>query len=317
MLKRFANFLRQYRWLMICASALPYPLLAHGPEGSSAAGSSVWTAWTFPPLVSISLLIVSAIYLIGVRRLWRRAGVGSGIEKRQAGVFASGMFVLIIALVSPIDALADDLGWMHMIQHMLLMNVAAPLMILGAPGMAFLWTLPVRQRRWVGSLKKIRGPGRPLYYLLWHPLLLWSLFALTLWIWHLPSLYERALRHELFHDFQHLTFFVAAALFWRVLLDPVSRLRLSRVVAVLYLFLTSLHAMILGVFMALAPGVWYKTYEGRTVFWNVSALQDQQIAGLIMWMPACMIYAGFAAVMLALWVEKSSRSTRLAPEGTP
>ena len=317
MLKYCAQHLERWCRVLAPLAALAAPALgfAHGPETFSSlkeSSQSVWTAWTFPPLVTTNLILASLIYGIGVRRLWRRAGVGSGVGKRQVGAFSAGMLVMVLALVSPIDALSDELGWMHMIQHMLLMNVAAPLLVLGSPGLAFLWMLPLRQRRWLGGFKKRSQPGRALFYMLWQPLMLWALFALTLWVWHLPSLYERALRHELFHDFQHITFLVAACLFWRLLLDPVSRLRLSRIVAVLYLFFTSLHATLLGVFMALAPGVWYRTYESRTIFWDLSALQDQQIAGLIMWMPACMMYAIVAAVALALWIEKSSRQVEPA-----
>lgn len=292
-------------------------LFAHGPEEYVQRDpGSIWNAWTFPPLVTIGLMLFSVIYSLGIHRMWRHTGTGNVIMKKQAIAFAAGMFVLVVALVSPIDALSDDLGWMHMIQHMLIINVAAPLLVLGAPGLAFLWLLPMPLRQWIGGLPKLRPSGKFLHYMIWQPLVLWSLFAITLWVWHLPALYEKALANELFHDFQHITFLVAACLFWRVLLDPVSRLRLSRVGAVLYLFLTSLHATALGVFMALAQGVWYTTYEGRTLAWNYSALQDQQLAGLIMWMPACMVYAIIAAIMLAFWLEGTSGSTRILNRGT-
>lgn len=299
------------RWLIVVVGMglLTAPVLfGHGPGEHTPVREqydSVWRAWTFPALVTTNLLLVGGLYGTGLSRLWRRAGTGSGIQKRQAGAFAVGFFVLAIALVSPIDALSDELGWMHMIQHMLIMNVAAPLLVLGSPGIAMLWVLPLKQRRWFGSLKQRGNLGKVTHYMFWQPLVLWLLYALTLWVWHLPALYERALQNELFHDFQHFTFLVTSALFWRVLLDPVSRLRLSRVGAAFYLFLTSLHATILGVFMTLAPGVWYATYEGRTSFWNISALEDQQLAGLIMWMPACAAYAIIMAITLTLWLEKA------------
>jgi putative membrane protein len=293
--------------MMIAATATTTSLVAHGPlEYVERDASEFWTLWTFPPLVTVNLLLAGAVYIIGVHRLWAKAGTGAVIMKRQAAAFAVGMFVLVLALTSPIDALSDDLGWMHMIQHMLIINVAAPLLVLGSPGLAFIWLLPMPWRRKFGSYWNRDRSGRTVTYLLWQPLVLWALFAFTLWIWHLPSLYERALHNELFHDFQHFTFLITACLFWRVLLDPVSRLRLSRVGAVLYLFFTSLHATVLGVFMALSQGVWYTTYEGRTLSWNISPMEDQQLAGLIMWMPACMIYALIAAIVLAYWLECTS-----------
>ncbi len=305
-----------WRWCVILVVTLGTPCLlhAHGPleyPGPHEIDGSVWLAWTFPLLITTNLILASLTYYTGVRRLWQKAGVGKGILKRQTMAFASGIFVLVIALVSPIDALSDHLGWMHMIQHMLIINVAAPLLVLGAPGTAFIWMLPLSWRRKLGEFNERTRSGRIIGYMLWQPLLLWSLFALTLWVWHLPSLYERALHNALFHDFQHLTFLLTACLFWRVLLDPVSRLRLSKVGAVMYLFLTSLHATLLGVFMALAQGVWYPTYEGRTLAWSISPLQDQQLAGLIMWMPACMVYAVIAAIMLAYWLHRTPMTTEV------
>ena len=122
-------------------------------------------------------------------------------------------------------------------------------------------------------------------------------------MWHVPVLYEAALHSELVHDLQHLMFFVVACLFWRVLVDPLSRLRLSPGLGVVYLFATSLHATFLGVFMALAPTPWYGFYESTTAAWNLTALEDQQVAGLIMWMPMCMIYAFAAAIIMGLWLR--------------
>jgi len=301
--------------ILVMAAA---PLLAHGPEGADSSrlgGTSLWLSWTFPALVTVNLLLATSVYCIGVSRIWKKAGRGRVISVRQAGAFAGGLLILVLALVSPIDALADELSAVHMIQHMLLMNVAAPLLVLGLPGMALLWILPLEARRKVGTWRRHVRPGRAIYYLLWQPLLLWCLYAAVLWVWHLPGLYLATLDHELFHDFQHLTFLVVSCLFWRVLLDPVSRMRLSRVATVLYLFFTSLHATVLGVFMALAPKVWYPAYEGRTIAWNLTALEDQQLAGLIMWMPACMVYAIVVALVVAFWLHTNSDESLPMVEG--
>jgi putative membrane protein len=282
---------------------------AHGPEGPRVS-EQWWLHWTWSPLVLANLLLVGALYIRGLHNLWSRAGVGRVISIKQAALFGSGWFALFVALISPLDALSDELSAAHMVQHMTIMNVAAPLLVLGAPGIVFLWALPLRWRNVAGGWYRTGDGWRSAWYLLWQPLLMWSLYAFTLWIWHLPALYEAALRHELFHDFQHFTFLITSALFWRVLLDPVSRLRLSRGVAVLYLFTTSLHATVLGVFMALAPRVWYTEYVGRTEVWSLSPLEDQQLAGLIMWMPACMVYAIVAAVVFTIWLEEKPRSAR-------
>lgn len=300
--------------IVVALAATTATAAAHGPPRPPYDGEW-WAAWNWKqPLVVTNLSIVTAVYCLGLFRLWRRAGMGKTISIRQAAMFASGMVMLVIALMSPIDVFSDELSWMHMIQHMLLVGVAAPLLVMGTPFLVSLWALPLAWRRAYGRLKQRVERWKPTRYLLWQPVLMWTLFALTLWIWHLPKLYEATLYDDLFHDFQHFTFVAVGCLFWRVLLDPVSRLRLSRGVGILYLFLTSLHATLLGVFMTLAPKVWYPFYETRAPRWKLSALEDQQVAGLIMWMPACMIYSLVAAILLGLWLREDPDDAVEPPE---
>lgn len=285
----------------------PTALLAHGPPRPPHDGPW-WSAWNWEqPLVVTNLTILTLLYFTGLGRLWSRVGAGKTISCRQAISFVTGMGALFLALVSPIDVYSDELSWMHMIQHMMLMGVAAPLLVAGSPFLVSLWAMPLTWRRGFGTLKRRLERCRPARYLLWQPVLMWTIFAFTLWIWHVPRFYEATLSDELFHDFQHFSFVAVSCLFWRVLLDPVSRLRLGRGVGVLYLFLTSLHATFLGVFMTISPQVWYPFYESRAPRWNLSALEDQQIAGLIMWMPACFVYAFIAALLLGWWLREEGR----------
>lgn len=270
---------------------------AHGP------GAPSRPAWRVDPLIALNLSAMALVYAAGLRRLWRRAGVGGGVSRARAGMFAGGVLVLAIALLSPVDRLSDELQWVHMVQHMLLMNVAAPLVVAGAPLRVALWSLPLPQRRrWGGALTRLDG-WRPGGYLLGQAALTWTLYAGTLWVWHLPRFYEAALRAPLLHDVQHLTFFVASAAFWRALLDPLRRLALAPALGVVYLFATSLHATALGVFMALSPAAWYPIYAPRVEAWGLGLLEDQQLAGLIMWMPACMVYALVAAAVFGAWLR--------------
>jgi len=295
--------------VLVAALLLPMEsAYAHGPPRPPHEGPW-WTAWNLAqPLVMTNLSLVAVLYAFGLFRLWSRAGVGKSISKRRAGCFAAGMIFLYLALVSPIDVFSDELSWMHMIQHMILIGVAAPLLVMGSPFLVALQAFPLSWRRKGGRVMRQVQSWKPARYLLWQPLLMWLLFAFTLWIWHLPRLYEATLYDDLFHDFQHFSFVLVSCLFWRVLLDPVSRLRLGRGLGILYLFLTSLHATLLGVFMTLAPKVWYPFYESRAPRWKLTALEDQQVAGLIMWMPACMIYALVTAVLLGLWLREDVSS---------
>jgi putative membrane protein len=280
---------------VLCCASEAY---AHG--GAADEGGPWWTRWNFDPLILFNITALSVLYVAGLRRIWGRAGRGRGASRLQAASFAGAMLAVIIALISPLDPLSDELSYMHMIQHMTLMMIAAPLFILSSPALVMLWALPRGARHWAARLQGRLSAWRPGRYLLWQPLTLWLLYAFTLWVWHLPGLYGAALRYAWVHELQHVCFFVAAALFWRVLIDPITRLSLNRAAGVLYLFTTSLHATVLGVFMALAPRPWYPEYLGRTAAFNLTALEDQQLAGFIMWMPACAIYAIVAAAIFAL-----------------
>jgi cytochrome c oxidase assembly factor CtaG len=274
--------------------AIAAPALAHvGPVDPG----RWWAAWNWDPVVLLNLGLITVLYARGLARLWR-AGAGRAVRRWQAAAFAAGILALVAALVSPVDPMSDELSWVHMVQHMLLMNVAAPLLVLGAPALVLLSGVPGAYRGAVGRAWR-RADGR----WMWDPVVVWLLYAGVLWVWHLPPLYEAALRDPVVHDLEHLTFFAAAVLFWRAVLDPLSRRRLNPVAAAVFLFTASLHTMALGVFMTLAGRPWYPAYEGRTASWGLTALEDQQLAGAIMWMPAGLTYAVAAVGRLAAWLS--------------
>jgi cytochrome c oxidase assembly factor CtaG len=273
--------------------------------------------WSFDPRPTAGILAASLLYGWGLSRLWRHAGPGRGVRPRQAACFAGGIIVLALSLISPIDTLSDDLAWAHMTQHMMLMLVAAPLLVAGSPGIVAAWAMPHRWRQPLARLWASLGLRETSRWLLWHPVALWLLFAIVLWVWHLPALYEAALQSGLIHDVQHLAFLGAACLYWRVLFDPIGRVKLTPALGVAYLFTTSLHGMLLGLFMALSPRYWYPSYGGTTQAWGLSPLEDQQVAGFIMWMPACALYGVIAVGALAMWLHRSEQSDALAPAAPP
>ena len=279
-------------------------LFAHGGHHHDTAPTSL--AWSWAPLPLVGITIAAAIYAFGLYRLWRSAGIGRGVHPWQAASFAAGLVALAIALLSPLDTISDQLGSAHMIQHLAIMLIAAPLLVTGSPTAVATWAMPARGRRTVARGVSRWRLGVCSRHVLWQPILLWLIYAAVLWVWHLPALYGAAMENEWIHDGQHLAFLLAAALYWRVLLDPVGRVQLTPTLAVAYLFTTSLHAMLLGVFMAMSQRVWYAAYLDTTAAWNLSALEDQQIAGYIMWMPACAIYAGVAVAILGLWIHRSA-----------
>jgi putative membrane protein len=262
--------------------------------------------WTFEPLVLVSLTVSAALYSLGVAKLWRSAGVGKGISRTQVGCFVGGWLALVAALVSPIDALSDQLLSVHMVQHELLMIVAAPLMAASSSFVAIAWVLRIRLRatRFGGQA------SRPLLYLATAPAFVWLLHGVALWVWHLPSLYDAALENEWVHLAQHLCFFISACLFWWGMLHGRYG-RLGYGAAVIYVFATTLHSGVLGALMTMSGSLWYPFYEPTTIAWGLTPLEDQQLAGLIMWVPSSVIFLAVGLAFLAAWIRESERRVRI------
>jgi len=255
------------------------------------------------------LLIASAVgYFVGIHRLWRNAGTGVGISRVQAAMFAGGMATLFVAL-ELLHELSEELFAVHMVQHELLMLVAAPLIALSGPLIAYLWMLPAGSRRRVASAVRRRWAAAA-WTAITAPAAVWLLHGLALWVWHLPSLYEAAIRSEAVHVAQHLSFFLSAALFWWGLAHG----RYGRAgygVAVMYIFATGVHSGVLGALLTFSPRVWYPIYQSTTGAFGLTPLEDQQLAGLVMWVPASAIFVAGGLLFFAAWLRESERRVRL------
>jgi cytochrome c oxidase assembly factor CtaG len=283
--------------------ALCFLFLFHGGHHLDAGTVLSW--WTWEPYTVALLALAAGLYAGGLFRLWRRAGVGGGIRRWQAACFAAGWLALIAALLSPVDALGGILFSAHMAQHELLILVAAPLMVLGRPLAPMLWALPGAARETAG-----RWSRAPAFAAGWRrltaPLAVFLLHGLALWIWHLPSLYQATLGNDFIHTLQHLSFFLSSALFWWALIHGRFG-RLGYGAAVLYVFLTSLHSGVLGALLTFAPRLWYPIYAARTSRWGLSPLEDQQLAGLIMWIPAGALFIVLGLGLFAAWLGEAER----------
>lgn len=255
------------------------------------------------------LAVSAAAYAAGVARLWRHAGIGRGITRSQAACFAGGWAAVAIALVSPLDEWADDLFVAHMAQHELLMVVGAPLIAIAAPLLAYLWILPAPTRR--SALIAVRGRTvASSWAVITAPATVWLLHGVALWIWHMPSLWNAALADESIHALQHFCFFWTAALFWWGMVHG----RYGRAgygVAVLYLFATAVHSGVLGALLTFSPHLWYPIYERTSAAFGLTPLEDQQLAGLLMWVPAGLIFIGGGLYFFAAWLRESERRVRL------
>ena len=257
------------------------------------------TPWTFEPVVVVWLAAFAAVYAGGLFRLWSTAGAGKGISRGQAAAFAGGWLTLVLALMSPLDQISDWLFSAHMIQHELLMVVAAPLVAASSPVVAATWLL--RKRRQIP-----RYLHRPVMILATAPAFVWLLHAVVLWVWHLPVLFEGAMAHESIHVFQHFSFFLSACLFWWGLAHGRYG-RLGYGAAVVYLFATALHSGVLGALLTFSPAIWYSVYAATTSAWGYTPIEDQQLAGLVMWIPASLVFVAGGLAFFAAWLRESDR----------
>jgi putative membrane protein len=240
------------------------------------------------------LLLALWLYGRGLRELWTRAGSGHGVAHYSALSFALGAIVLFVALVSPLDPLGETLLSAHMVQHALLVAVAPPLLLLGNPGIVFAWALPTEWRRDFLGFK----PWRSLTGIadtLSQPLPATVLHGLVLWFWHAPAAFNAAVANYGVHALEHSTFFGTALLFWRAILDARSSRRAGPALGAA--FATLMHGGLLGALITLAPYPLYTWYQGRTELWGLSALEDQQLAGLLMWVPMGIVYLGACLVL--------------------
>lgn len=279
---------------LIAALALLVPGAAYGHGGEAHAG------WSIEP-VALGLLIVSIlIYASGRARM-------TAVQRRaiapwpRALCYVGAVAVLVAALFSPIDAYADRSFAWHMLQHLLLMLCAAPLMAMSNTHLVALFALPMAPRRSIGR-RVNRAPGvKAGGSSRFAPIVAATLFALGLWLWHAPQLYEEALANEQLHTLEHLTFLVTAAVFWRMISTSGDR-RLDAGTAILLVTLVGLQGNLLAALITLAPNPLYVSYSSQP-------LGDQQVAGLLMWVPAGVIYLGSTMFAIARLVRHPPPST--------
>lgn len=293
--------------LLASTALAPAAAWAHAGHGALTLEEAA-SRWSWEPTALAPLAVFAAVYAWGVRRLWRQAGTGRVIGRGRAAAFAAGCLSLIVALASPLDAFADELFSVHMVQHEVLMLLAAPLVVLGRPLVATLWALPRGARERAGGWGRqpwIAGAWRAVS----SPLAAFALYAMALWLWHLPALYQAAVANDGVHALQHASFFLTSALFWWALAEGRYG-RLGYGAGVFYVFATAVHSGILGALLTLAPRLVYPIYGPRAARWGVPPLADQQIGGLLMWIPAGVVLLLFGLALFAAWIGESERRVR-------
>jgi cytochrome c oxidase assembly factor CtaG len=247
------------------------------------------------------MVIVFVLYVAGLRHMPQKF-------KAESAWFFCGWGFLIVALISPIHRWGSWLFSAHMSQHELLMIGAAPLLVLGRPGLVMLRAFPPTvARQLVGWSERSRLADA--WNQLTRPAVAWLVHAFTLWAWHIPSWFEATLHHEWIHALQHSSFLGTALWFWHsVFRGP--RRAVDYGWGVLNLFFTAVHTSVLGALITFAPTSWYPAYKTTAPVWGLSALEDQQLGGLVMWVPAGLVYIGAALALSAGWMRAANHGKR-------
>ena len=260
------------------------PVLAHaGP-------------WDLDLLLLAGVAGVAVLYARG-----RRSGHGW-----RAAAFAGALAALVVALVGPVDTLSAELASAHMVQHVLLVLVAAPLLALSAPTAALVRGGPSGLRaavRWGHRLGPLRDRLRPAR----HPIALWLAHVATLWFWHASVPYGSALENELVHIAEHLSFLVTGILFWSVVIGGPRVRRVPEGFALLLVFAMALQSVFLSVLLTFARRPWYDAYLSTTAAHGLDPLTDQHLAGAIMWVPAGLVYLAAGLGLTAAWLRTAER----------
>jgi putative membrane protein len=265
----------------------------------------VTSGWTFEPLVLIASVTGAWVYGRGAAAIRSRRGGPRYLGMMRITSFSSGVLVLWVALLSPIHALGHSLLSVHMVQHLLLVLVAPPLLILGRPTLAALEGTPKRLRRWLIGLRmrrSVRSASRAMS----RPPLALAAHLGVLYIWHTPAAYEAAVRSSAMHMLEHVTFLGTALLFWSAVMRYGSRSGSS----VLYVFAAMLLSMPIGALMIFSNVVWYHVYAAPAQALGTNALLDQQVAGAIMWAPGGVVYLIAATALFVGWLHHLERRSR-------
>jgi cytochrome c oxidase assembly factor CtaG len=271
------------------------------PAFAGSADPSIWVQWFGDPVVEGLLGLLLAVYLMGLAEMLSREHQKWPVGKMRVAAFVGAVAVIGVALLSPIDALSDELFSVHMLQHLLLILGAAPLLAFSNAHLVMLRAFPVAGRRSLGravaSIPGVRQAAHK-HATAW---IAAACFVCTMWFWHIPAAYDWALDNEAVHVGEHLTLLAAATFFWRVIITSGDR-RLSPAMAVILVSLVGIQGALLSALITFAPHSLYGAYAGNP-------LDDQVLAGVLMCIPASFVYLG--STIWALWRMLGNSRTRM------
>jgi putative membrane protein len=268
--------------------------LGHAPVASS----DLWSSWRPDPVILGTLTLTALLYCSGLAHLGARRR--QLVRPAHVAAFAVALLALAIAVASPLELAASSVFTAHMVQHLLLMLVVAPLLVCGRPVMVLGRAMPLRGRRLFVRVRA-RPSVRSARDALFHPVSAWVIGVVVLWAWHLPALYEVALRRDALHALEHASLIATAALVWALALGRARR-SLAIPAASGLLLATALQSGALGAVLALAQRPLYPIHASVAPSWGLTPLQDQQLAGGLMWVPPGIVYMIVIAALLAHWL---------------
>jgi putative membrane protein len=259
--------------------------------------------WSFDPAVVAWIALAAGVYGWRFRALHpggRPDSAATAADYGRALAFGAGLLVIGLALMSPLDSLGEErLFSVHMAQHLLLMDIAPILLLLGL------------SRRFMRPLvRRLRPVEQALGYAA-HPVAVLALMVGVIWVWHLPALYDLALEHPWAHALEHLSFLAVGVAFWWYVIEPVPpRHRLEGMGTIAYVASAKLLLGLLGLALAFSPSTFYDFYEQAPRTWGLSALDDQNVGGLLMMLEQTLVLATFFAILFAGMIERSEQAER-------
>jgi cytochrome c oxidase assembly factor CtaG len=252
-------------------------------------------SWTFDPGVVVALTLYLGVYLVR----WKRARTPDEPHPPSVGrlaVFVTGILVLVAALCSPIDALGEQILVMHMVQHVLLLDVAPILLILGLTKVLL---RPATRRIHVVE-QRVSFFALPIFAVF--------LYTAAMWVWHVPALYDAAAEHTGIHVLEHLTFTLAGFLYWWHLLSPVStRLRREGTTPIVYMLSTKITVGFLGILLTFAPNAIFSYYTNQPHYWGLDPDSDQALAGVVMALEQSVVMGIALVVLFTRMLAQSER----------
>jgi putative membrane protein len=265
-----------------------------------------WQLWTFEPGIVVCLLVAAVWYALGVRRMPPPATGGSSSAWLRIGAAVAGLVTIVIALVSPLNALGMALFSAHMVQHLLLVLVAAPLLVFAELSQPALLALPREWRTGLRAWWARDGAMQTIACAFTAPAAAWLMHLGTLLFWHVPAPYEWAIRSDSVHAIEHVSFLATAVLFWWIAFQPSGRRRLGYGAGILYVLSAGVVMGALGAILTFAPAPWYANHLLTTAAWHLTPLEDQQLAGVIMWAPSSLVYLAAASFLTVRWIGAES-----------